>query len=77
MVCTTLVPRSWRLIGRSAREFPQLFVDEVRSAADIVTVISDYVSLPKAGTSYKGLCPFHAEKPAIADSLTDSSPLRR
>ncbi len=43
-------------------KFPQAFIDEVRSAADIVTVISDYVSLRKAGTSYKGLCPFHAEK---------------
>jgi DNA primase len=42
--------------------FPQSFIDEVRSAADIVTVVSDYVSLRKAGTSYKGLCPFHAEK---------------
>ena len=30
--------------------------------ADIVTVISDYVSLRKAGTTYKGLCPFHGEK---------------
>jgi DNA primase len=43
-------------------KFPQPFIDEVRAAADIVTVISDYVSLRKAGTSYKGLCPFHAEK---------------
>jgi DNA primase len=43
-------------------KFPQPFVDEVRSAADIVTVVSDYVSLRKAGASYKGLCPFHAEK---------------
>jgi DNA primase len=43
-------------------KFPQPFIDEVRSAADIVTVISDYVSLRKAGTSYKGLCPFHGEK---------------
>jgi DNA primase len=42
--------------------FPQQFIDEVRSAADIVTVVSDYVSLRKAGTSYKGLCPFHGEK---------------
>jgi DNA primase len=42
--------------------FPQPFIDEVRNAADIVTVISDYVSLKKAGNSYKGLCPFHSEK---------------
>jgi DNA primase len=42
--------------------FPQPFIDEVRNAADIVTVISDYVSLRKAGNSYKGLCPFHGEK---------------
>ena len=42
--------------------FPQPFVDEVRAAADIVTVVSDYVSLRKAGAAYKGLCPFHSEK---------------
>src|SRR5262245_9727463 len=42
--------------------FPQTFIDEVRSAADIVAVISDTVSLRKAGNSYKGLCPFHGEK---------------
>ncbi|MEY4093673.1 MAG: hypothetical protein RLZZ53_872 [Acidobacteriota bacterium] len=43
-------------------KFPQTFVDEVRSAADIVTVIGDSVSLRKAGSKYKGLCPFHGEK---------------
>ena len=42
--------------------FPQHFIDEVRAAADIVTVVSDYVSLRKAGAAYKGLCPFHNEK---------------
>src|SRR5688500_961158 len=42
--------------------FPQTFIDEVRNAADIVTVVSDYVSLRKAGATFKGLCPFHAEK---------------
>jgi DNA primase len=47
---------------RPALKFPQSFIDEVRAAADIVTVISDSVSLRKAGTSYKGLCPFHGEK---------------
>ncbi len=43
-------------------KFPQSFIDEVRAVADIVTVIQDYVSLRKAGASYKGLCPFHSEK---------------
>lgn len=42
--------------------FPQPFIDEVRAVADIVTVISDHVSLRKAGASFKGLCPFHGEK---------------
>ena len=43
-------------------KFPQTFIDEVRAAADIVTVISDTVSLRKSGAKYKGLCPFHGEK---------------
>ena len=43
-------------------KFPQTFIDEVRSAADIVAVISDTIALRKAGNSYKGLCPFHGEK---------------
>ena len=42
--------------------FPQTFIDEVKSHADIVVVIQDYVSLKKAGVTYKGLCPFHGEK---------------
>jgi DNA primase len=31
--------------------WPQQFIDDVKSAADIVTVVSDYVSLKKAGSS--------------------------
>ncbi len=42
--------------------FPQQFIDDLKHHADIVAVIQDYVSLKKAGTSYKGLCPFHSEK---------------
>jgi len=37
-------------------------VDEVRAAADIVRVVSDYVQLRKGGVNLKGLCPFHQEK---------------
>ncbi len=42
--------------------FPQGFVDDLKSQADIVQVVQDHVPLKKAGTSYKGLCPFHTEK---------------
>ncbi len=37
-------------------------IDEVRNAADIVEVISNYVHLKKRGKNYLGLCPFHTEK---------------
>ena len=42
--------------------FPQLFIDDLKAQADIVQVVQDYVPLKKAGTSHKGLCPFHSEK---------------
>ena len=42
--------------------FPAAFVEDLRARADIVSVVQEYVSLKKAGTSYKGLCPFHGEK---------------
>lgn len=37
-------------------------VDEVRDRTDIVALVSDYVTLKKAGRTFKGLCPFHGEK---------------
>jgi DNA primase len=42
--------------------FPQSFIDDLKTHADIVVVIQDYVSLKKLGANYKGLCPFHNEK---------------
>ena len=36
-------------------------IDEVRSANDIVDVVSSYVKIQKKGANYMGLCPFHAE----------------
>lgn len=38
------------------------FVEQVRSAADIVKIISSYVSLKRKGDRYWGCCPFHHEK---------------
>jgi DNA primase len=35
---------------------------EVKSKLSVVEVVEETVSLRKAGTTYKGLCPFHGEK---------------
>jgi DNA primase len=42
--------------------FPQQFIDDLRLQANIVQVVQEYVPLKRAGTTYKGLCPFHPEK---------------
>lgn len=34
-------------------------VERIKDAANIVDVVSEFVTLRKAGASYKGLCPFH------------------
>jgi len=41
---------------------PDEIVDQVRTSNDIVSIISDYVSLKKQGRNFVGLCPFHQEK---------------
>lgn len=45
-----------------ANTFDDSLMSEIRSRNNIVQVVGDYVSLKKAGGSYKGLCPFHGEK---------------
>lgn len=42
--------------------FPDHFIQEVADKTDITDVVSQYVTLKKAGGSYIGLCPFHSEK---------------
>ncbi|MCF0202627.1 MAG: DNA primase [Bacteroidaceae bacterium] len=39
-----------------------LTVARIMEAADIYDVVSDFVSLKKAGANYKGLCPFHNDR---------------
>jgi DNA primase len=42
--------------------YPQTFIDDLRRQADIVRVISDYVTLKKKGANWMACCPFHQEK---------------
>jgi len=44
--------------GMISKEIIQI----IKEKADIVQVVSQYVSLQKSGSGYKGLCPFHSEK---------------
>ncbi len=45
-------------------KIPNEKIAQVRDASDIVSLISNYLTLKKSGKGYQGLCPFH----------TDSSP---
>ena len=37
-------------------------IEKIKDAANIVDVVSEFVTLRKSGSNYKGLCPFHNEK---------------
>ncbi|MFD1144961.1 DNA primase [Larkinella insperata] len=41
---------------------PEETIDRIRHSADIIDVISDYVSLKKRGQNWIACCPFHNEK---------------
>jgi len=42
--------------------YPNYLIEEIRSRADLVNIISRYVSLKRRGSNWVGLCPFHNEK---------------
>ena len=44
--------------------YSEEFIDEVKSANDIVDVVSGYVNLKRHGSTFFGNCPFHQEKTA-------------
>lgn len=48
----------------SPRYYSPEVIEQVQEANDIVDLVSEYVTLKKAGSSYKGCCPFHNEKTA-------------
>jgi len=37
-------------------------IEEIKSAANIVEVLSDFIKIKKSGSEYEALCPFHKEK---------------
>ncbi|GAB3930477.1 DNA primase [Larkinella terrae] len=41
---------------------PEETIDRIRQSADIIDVVSDYVSLKKRGQNWIACCPFHNEK---------------
>jgi DNA primase len=44
------------------KEQSQQLLQEIKEKNDIVSVISEYVTLKRTGRSWTGLCPFHSEK---------------
>lgn len=40
----------------------RITVEKIKDAANIVDVVSEFVSLRRSGANYKGLCPFHNER---------------
>jgi DNA primase len=41
---------------------PDSQIEEIKSKVDIVNIIGEHVKLTKAGSNFRGLCPFHQEK---------------
>ena len=41
---------------------PQHIIEQVRDRSDVVEIVGAYVDLKRAGSNYKGLCPFHKER---------------
>ncbi len=43
-------------------QIPEHIIDELRTRADLVEIVSESVTMKKSGKNYLGLCPFHSEK---------------
>lgn len=53
------------------KKFSSEFIEQVRQANDIVSVVSEYVSLKQQGRNFWACCPFHHEKTASFSVAAD------
>ena len=53
------------------KKFSSEFIEQVRQANDIVSVISEYVPLKRQGRNFWACCPFHNEKTASFSVAAD------
>lgn len=51
---------------------PDSFLETLRQSSDIVSIVSSYVGLKRAGRDYVCACPFHSEKTPSCHIYTDS-----
>ena len=50
------------MADHASRRIPREIIEEIRDRSDIEQIIGTYVTLKRAGSNVKGLCPFHNEK---------------
>ncbi len=50
------------MTAKDNRMIDQLTIDRILDAANIVDVVSEFVTLNRRGVNYVGLCPFHTDK---------------
>ncbi len=58
---TTIHPKSG-VVSELSAGFQENVIEEIKSRCSIVDVIGRHVVLKRAGSNYKGVCPFHNEK---------------
>ena len=56
-----------------SRYFENELIEQIKDANDIVSVVSEHVTLKKKGKNYWGCCPFHNDKCSVRSSKRKKS----